>query len=364
MVYKMAHVMVAQLIIIGLAGLANAEVLVGEYEREQETSFSVAQNNATQSAAAKSSSLGDYETCLFEKMQSAGAELEVGELRASCEKIEQLKKSQKDSDEQTGQDSIVAQRLIAEEEALDNPFEISSYRRNYALVVSYNDSPNTDIWNLDHPEQDINNVEVKFQLSFKALIARGVLGGNLWGAYTQQSWWQLYAQESSPFRETNYEPELMLRWDTDVKALGFNMHVLSFGYNHESNGRSGDFSRSWNRLMGQAVFDRGNLIVAPRIWWRIPEEKDIDDNPDIDDYLGYGDIALAYKWGTNLFSTTFKGNYRREDTRMGIQLEWTFPVADRFKGYIQYYEGYGESLIDYNHRTKRLGIGVLLNDFI
>ncbi|MDN3638162.1 phospholipase A [Simiduia curdlanivorans] len=354
MMYKLAPLVLAQVLSLGFCSVALADSSTELTEAEANTTSAISSYKASK----------EYQDCLISKMQTAGAELPVGELRASCEKIEQLQNAQAEIEAASGERSVVAQRLIAEEKALDNPFEISSYRRNYVLFASYNDTPNTEIWKLDHPEQDINKVEVKFQLSFKALVARGVLGGDLWGAYTQQSWWQLYAEESAPFRETNYEPELMLRWDTDLAALGFNMRVWSFGYNHESNGRSGDFSRSWNRLMAHAVVDRGNLIIVPRVWWRFPEDEATDDNPDIDDYLGYGDVAIAYKWGSNLFSTTIKGNFRRESPRMGVQLEWTFPVADRFKGYIQYYDGYGESLIDYNHRSKRIGFGVLLNDFI
>lgn len=304
------------------------------------------------------------EQCLQDKLKTAPDAMPIGDLRLSCRTVEALEQAQSATVQQLGEESAVTRRLIAEQRALDNPFEISSYRRNYVLLADYNDSPNTDIWALDHPEQSINHTEVKFQLSLKALVARGVLGGDLWAAYTQQSWWQLYAKESAPFRETNYEPELFVRWDSDLAALNFNLRAFTVGYTHESNGRSGEFSRSWNRITSTAVFDRGNLVLIPRIWWRIPEQKELDDNPDMDDYLGVGDLAVAYKWDKLLFTTTLKSNFQRVENRTSFQLDMTFPLNDRFKGYIQYYNGYGESLIDYDHHVNRIGVGVLLNDWM
>lgn len=306
----------------------------------------------------------EMQACLLDKLKTASDELSVGDLRKSCAKVLALQQLQQDTEATHGEPSPVTQRLIAEQEAVDNPFELSSYRRNYVLLGSYNATPNTDIWNLDHPEQPINNTEVKLQLSFKALVARGILGADLWAAYTQQSWWQLYAEQSAPFRETNYEPEAMLRWDTHMTGLGYTVRALTLGFNHESNGRSGEFSRSWNRLMATTVIDKGNLVLVPRLWWRLPEPDDEDDNPDIDDYLGVGDLAVAYKWDEQLFTATFKGAQRRDKNHYGVQLDWTFPMGGRFKGYVQYYNGYGESMIDYNHRNHRIGFGILLNDWL
>ncbi|UTA48187.1 phospholipase A [Simiduia sp. 21SJ11W-1] len=301
--------------------------------------------------------------CLLEKLKTASDELELGDLRASCAKVQELKQRELVETETRGEPSPVTERLLAEQESLDNPFEISAYRRNYVLLGSYNDNPNTEIWAQDYPDFNMNNTEVKLQLSFKALVARGILGADLWAAYSQQNWWQLYT-DSAPFREANYEPELILRWDTHLTGLGFTVRALTMGFNHESNGRAGELSRSWNRLMSTAVIDKGNLVIVPRLWWRLPEDEGQDDNPDIDDYLGVGDLAVAYKWDEQLFTTTLKGGQQRNFNHYGVQLDWTFPLGGRFKGYVQYYNGYGESLIDYNHRNHRIGFGILLNDWL
>jgi phospholipase A1/A2 len=311
--------------------------------------------------AALAAQADPLQDCLLDKMKTASDDVALGELRASCAKLQALQQQQREAQARNGEPSPLTERLIAEEQALDNPFELSAYRRNYLLLGAYNATPNTAIWNADHPEQPINHTEVKLQLSLKALVARGVLGADVWAAYTQQSWWQLYAQKSAPFRETNYEPEIMLRWNTHLTGLGYTARAMIFGFNHESNGRAGAFSRSWNRLLGSVVIDKGNLVIVPRLWWRIPEKAEEDDNPDIDDYLGVGDLALAYKWDEQLFTATLRGNLRH---RASTQLDWTFPLGGRFKGYVQYYYGYGESLIDYNHRNHRIGFGILLNDWL
>lgn len=300
--------------------------------------------------------------CLLDKLKTARNDMELGELRLSCERMLTLQEERVEKQAE-GEASPITRRLIAEQETVDNPFELSAYRRNYLLLGSFNDSPNTDVWDQDHPEQAMNNTEVKLQLSFKALVGRGILGADLWAAYTQQSWWQLYLN-SAPFRETNYEPEAMLRWDTKLTGGGYTVRALTLGYNHESNGRSGEFSRSWNRIMAAAVIDKGNLVVVPRVWWRIPEDEAEDDNPDIEDYLGVGDLAMAYKWDDQLFTATIKSNFHRHQNRTSVQLDWTFPMGGRFRGYVQYYNGYGESLIDYNHHNHRIGVGILLNDWM
>lgn len=300
------------------------------------------------------------EDCVANASRTAADQMTLGELRESCQ--QQLALEQQLAQAPT--DSALDRRIQAEQSAIDNPFKIAAYRPNYLLAASYNENPNEEPWDALYPGQTLNPTEVKFQLSMKALVARGVLGGELWGAYTQKSWWQLYSTESSPFRETNYEPELFLHWHAEAALAGLNLRGLSFGFNHQSNGRGGELSRSWNRLIASTVLERGNLVLVPRFWWRFPESAETDDNPDIDDYLGAGDLGLAYRDGSQLYTLLLQNNLQRHDNRTSIQLDWSFPVGDRLRGYVQYYNGYGESLIDYNHRNHRIGIGIVLNDWL
>ena len=137
---------------------------------------------------------------------------------------------------------------------------------------------------------DRKQVEAKFQISVKKNILTNFFKMNetINFGYTQTSWWQLY-KDSSPFRETNYQPEIFvtLPYGKRDKTV---LKGFKFGFLHESNGQPKGDSRSWNRIYLRSYFQAGNLFISPRVWYKIPEEKESDDNPDIDKYMGYGDF--------------------------------------------------------------------------
>lgn len=276
------------------------------------------------------------------------------------------------ADDSADHPSALQQRRVLEELTLDNPFVITPHRTNYLLPLSYNDHPNM----APYPpgEQELDTIEVKFQFSFKLPLARDLFhdNGRLYFAYTNLSFWQAYNSDvSSPFRETNHEPELFITVDNDWKIFGMTNRANSFGIVHQSNGQSGTLSRSWNRIYGLFMFDRGNFLLALKPWYRIPEkdktsptDPDGDDNPDIDKYLGYGELYAAYKWNRQTLGLMLRNNLRRSDNMGAIQIDWTFPISSRVKGYLQFFNGYGESLIDYNSSVSRVGLGVLLTDWL
>lgn len=215
--------------------------------------------------------------------------------------------------------------------------------------------------------EPLDSIEAKFQLSFKTKVWQGVFGdhGDVWATYTQSSRWQLYNSDiSRPFRETDYEPEVMLVFDTRYRAFGWDGRLLGIGVNHQSNGRSDPFSRSWNRVIANIGFEREGWSVMLRPWWRINESFDSDNNPDIEDYMGRGELQVLHIGDANEFGLLLRHSLRSgADSHGSARFTWSFPVAGNLRGYLEAFTGYGESLIDYNHRATYLGVGVSLLDW-
>lgn len=251
----------------------------------------------------------------------------------------------------------------------DSPrYTIGLYRPNYLQFARYSDRPNDAPFKvlfeaLDNPNTELDSIEAEFQLSFKArLWATENRRFGVWLAYTQQSQWQVYNDETSrPFRETNYEPELLLSFRPDVELGGFHWRLFNLGLNHQSNGRADPISRSWDRLVAEFGVERGDFALLVRPWYVLDEGD--DDNPDITDYYGHGDITAIYKWRGHSFSLMGRGSF---DTGKGaVALSWTTPpLLGPLRGYVEAFAGYGESLIDYNWYQNTIGIGIALNDLL
>lgn len=246
----------------------------------------------------------------------------------------------------------------------DNPFVLLPYESNY-LLYTYTSNINKDAIESYNWGDKAKHDEVKFQLSLAFPLWRGVLGDNsvLAASYTQRNWWQLSnrgAGASSPFRETNYEPQIFLGWATDYRFAGWTLRDVETGLNHQSNGRSDPTSRSWNRIYARLMAENGNWLVEVKPWYRLPESDSNDDNPDITKYMGYYRLTLGYKMGESIFSV--KTHYNWNSGYGSAELGWSYPITEHVRFYSQVFSGYGESLIDYNHRQTRVGVGVTLND--
>ena len=252
---------------------------------------------------------------------------------------------------------------------------IRAHRPNYILPLAYNSSPNHDSI-LDMDRKAIpQNAEAKFQISFKVKLWPDIMDKDvdLWFAYTQLSFWQLYNSTfSSPFRETDYEPELFLNFRTDYKPFGLDLfglkgRMVNVGIDHQSNGRSVALSRSWNRIVTNLGFEKNNFNLFVKAWYRLPESARDDDNPHIEKYMGYSEVWGIYYWNKHRFGAMLRNNLRTSENKGALQLDWSFPFPfiknDRFSGYIQYFNGYGESLLDYNAHSNRMSIGIMLADW-
>jgi phospholipase A1 len=252
-------------------------------------------------------------------------------------------------------------------------YDISLYAPNYFLFGRYTTDLNTAPFyplvggGVLAPGTELDSTEAAFQLSFKFRFwTTDDRRWGAWAAYTQQSQWQLYndsGNASRPFRETNYMPELILSYKPALQWGDLQWNLLNVAFNHQSNGRTDTISRSWNRLIASFGVEQGNLGILARLWWRIPESSDSDDNPTISDYYGWGDLSAIYKWRGQSFSASIRGN---PGTGKGAgQMTWTSaPLLGPLRAYVKLFSGYGETLIDYNWNQSTIGIGVTLNDWL
>ncbi|MEC3908110.1 phospholipase A [Tamlana sp. 2201CG12-4] len=250
-------------------------------------------------------------------------------------------------------------------------FKILPYKPVYLLVLNYiddiNNSPQSgNPLNTVTTPTEFNNAEFTFQLSFKTRVLR--INKNkkqkidLWVAYTQLSKWQLYnGLISRPFRETNYEPEALIVFPVDYKIFGLEGVYLAGGYNHQSNGRSNPYSRSWNRIMFQAGWQAKNWSIVLNPWIRIQEDSIEDNNPDIENYIGRAELLTAFSKNKHNVSLAFRHSLNTGNNNRGsLRLHYGFQIVDNLHLHLQVFHGYGENLIDYNHKQTTFGLGFSL----
>lgn len=220
-------------------------------------------------------------------------------------------------------------------------------------------------------------LNAKFQISFRyrlfddkgALAARLPWIDDVYLSFSQTSLWDL-GDLSKPFKDTSYRPRLFYT-DYDLTRLldGRLRMGIEFGAGHESNGKEGVESRSFNMLYARPVLTYGDpdglrAYFAPLIHNYIAANE----NPDLKDYRGYVDwlVGAGSKGGIDFFATLRKG--RRSDFG-SVELNLSYPLSKLSGGdltgwlMLQYFGGYGESLIDYNRKLDsqlRLGIAVAL----
>lgn len=215
----------------------------------------------------------------------------------------------------------------------------------------------------------------KFQISIRYRIMNPDSILNRWWrwteglhvAYTQTSLWDLDSP-SAPFFDSSYKPEL--HWRADDVFPGavrwWEQLGLQAGVQHESNGKGGEDSRSLNILYVRPTFLFGDaeklfLSVSPRAWVYL---GGLADNPDLKDYRGYADLFLKGGWGGSL---QLAGTFRVGDDfdRASMQLDLTYPTARLFGNldlflHLQYFNGWGESLIAYDERSWAFRVGLSL----
>lgn len=256
-------------------------------------------------------------------------------------------------------------------------FIVRTYLPNFVLPMHYSSSINGAPSSPTHPAAaglpKYRSIDSKLQISLRTKVAEGLLlpDADLWFAFTQRSFWQVWnPQQSSPFRSTDYQPEAIYVIPVPEKLGklpgGWQWRMTQIGLAHQSNGQSDPLSRSWNRVYAAVAFDRGEFGLTVRANQRLHESPSNDDNPDLVHYLGNTEITASWLPGLSTATMTWRtnpGSWRRGS----LQMDWTYPVSTAqptgLRWYAQLFSGYGETLLDYNHRQTTLGLGLTLFQF-
>ena len=217
-----------------------------------------------------------------------------------------------------------------------------------------------------------NGLNARYQLSFKyRIFDKESTPAQWWPAlgqlhfgYTQTAVWDLDVN-SKPFHDTSYRPTMF--WQKRLDNSDNMPRYLRAGFEHESNGREGDNSRSINLAYVQpawrADFDDGNsLIFAPRFYSYLDKVE----NPDIARYRGYADWLLRYgDESTWVVSGRARvSSIGHSSTQLDLSIPFRKPLFARTGGFLhfQLFNGYGETLLDYNQRHPaqlRVGFSIV-----
>ena len=311
----------------------------------------------------------ELDDCMVQAMHTGSDNTTIGELRLQCEKQIHAGSYTHKKVNGTALDPV-EERLRQDDEHVLQPFTLMAHKPNYLLFGAYNSSSyNADPFKEEFkdPTYTLDDVEAKFQLSIKFPLLVNLANDtfDIYAAYTNRSFWQVYNDnESAPFRETNHEPEVWVQFHPDWEFFGFTNGENVFGAVHQSNGRDGNLSRSWNRVYAQFTVERGDLVMSFKPWYRV-DSGSVDDNPDITDFLGHYELRASYKLGEHVISAMSRNNLESGFSTGAVELSWSFPLWGwpYLKGYMQYFTGYGESLIDYDQYVNSIGIGISLTDW-
>ncbi len=204
-----------------------------------------------------------------------------------------------------------------------------------------------------------NSADATFQISIRQRLTKSVLPFKTFAylTYTQRSFWDIYAT-SSPFRDTNYNPGLGLG-----KYLFYNNKIVGAVFaqiKHESNGRDGDESRSWNYLsLSMKYYFNARFNFSGEMW--VPY-VDGENNKDLLDYRGLGFVSINYISNKHKWWLSADINPRKGFINMNTTLTAAFRISERSNQYLfaRFYQGYGESLLDYNKYTMNVRVGICI----
>lgn len=204
------------------------------------------------------------------------------------------------------------------------------------------------------------NSDAKFQVSIRHRLTNSTMPFKTYFflTYTQKAFWDVF-KESFPFRDLNYNPSLGLgkALVRDNRFLG----TLSLQFEHESNGKDGEDSRSWNKVSFASHFlIDDHWTLQTKAWIPI---VDGGNNKDIVKYSGWGLLALDYsspKKKYNIGCVVTKRGGVNFNANVELNLSIRLFSDDNQYLFLQYYNGYGESMLDYKQYRQRLRLGIVI----
>jgi len=255
-------------------------------------------------------------------------------------------------------------------------FGLKPHYENYLLPISYREGEYASYT----PSDKYRNIEAEMQVSLAFDVYTDLFnfGERYTLAYTQKSMWQIYT-DSSPFRETNYNPEFLVSFPVFHKSDILSVKMLILSLSHQSNGQGditdADFnttvrsnnqfnplwfenrSRSWNYVTAQVVMQHKSFFIGLKGWYRLPEDAQTDDNPDLIDYIGHGELTLMHLYGKALARAKIRHNF--ETGKGSAELSLSYPVVGQENVYFygKIFTGYNETLIDYDNYITKFALG-------
>lgn len=254
---------------------------------------------------------------------------------------------------------------------LSTKYVLMPHKGTYLLPIVYNKKPHEDLYRgikstlPNHSSDFYEKEEAEFQISFMIPVQNKIFKSNfdLNIAYTHHAWWQLYNKAySRPFRETNYMPEIFVRYidPSTSEFAGIDLMAADIGFVHQSNGQIQIISRSWNRVYGRLFMQSLGFKFLATGWYRLPEKRAEDENRDIYDYMGYGELEIVKNLGAHTLSLKTPLIARH----FSLDFKYSYPWKDNLRWYLSMQSGYGHSLIEYNRQTERYGVGIVLDSFM
>jgi phospholipase A1 len=204
-----------------------------------------------------------------------------------------------------------------------------------------------------------NTADASFQISIRQRLTKSVLPFKTFAylTYTQKSFWNIYAQ-SSPFKDTNYNPGLglgkyILHKDRIVGAVFVQVK-------HESNGRDEEDSRSWNYLsLSMKYHFNARFNISGELW---APYVDGGANKNLLDYRGLGFVSVNYTSNKHRWWLSADINPRKGWGNVNTTLSVAFRVSEKSNQYLfaRFFQGYGESLLEYNKYTMNVRVGICI----